>query len=138
MIIAFLFVVHQHVMGFSAESTKHTFLLFDDGGAIEIRALDEKDSSTIAMIRHHLQLISKRFAGGDFQDPHAVHDRLPDGAATMAKMSGDIDYRYSETPSGGRVRIRTTNSKALEAVHQFLRFQIREHKTGDSSDITRE
>jgi len=138
MIIAFLFVVHQHVMGFSAESTKHTFRLFDDGGAIEIRALDEKDSSTIAMIRHHLQLISKRFADGDFQDPHAVHDRLPDGAATMSAMRSYIDYRNSEIPSGGRVRIRTTDPKALEAVHQFLRFQIREHKTGDSGEVSRE
>ena len=138
MILAFLFVVHHHVMGFSNETTKHTFRLFDDGGAIEIRALDEKDSPTIDMIRHHLQVISKRFSDGNFEDPHAVHDRLPDGAATMAAMRNHIDYRFSEIPSGGRVRIRTSDPKALEAIHQFLRFQIREHKTGDSSDVSRE
>lgn len=138
MIIAFLFVVHQHVMGFSNETTKHTFRLFDDGGAIEIRALDEKDNPTMDMIRHHLQVISKRFADGNFEDPHAVHDRLPDGASTMARMHNYIDYRYSEIPSGARVRIRTSDPKALEAIHQFLRFQIREHKTGDPTDITRD
>ena len=138
MITALLFVVHQHVMGFSNDTTKHTFRLFADGGAIEVRALDENDSSTIAMIQHHLQMIAKRFADGDFQDPMAVHDRLPDGAATMKDLRSSIDYNYSEIASGGRVRIRTANAKALEAIHQFLRFQIRKHKTGDTNDITRE
>jgi len=138
MITAFLFVVHQHVMGFSNDTTKHTFRLFADGGAIEIRALDENDNATIAMIRHHLQVIAKQFAEGDFSNPHAVHDRLPDGAATLKDLRSSIVYRFSEVPSGGRVRIHTTNPKALDAVHEFLRFQIREHKTGDTLEIGRE
>jgi hypothetical protein len=29
------------------------------------------------------------------------------------------------------VRITTGNRDALKAVHEFLRYQIREHKTGD-------
>ena len=41
MILALLFVVHQHVMGFT--NAKHTFRVFKDGGAIEVRALDEKE-----------------------------------------------------------------------------------------------
>jgi len=33
------------------------------------------------------------------------------------------------------VRISTKNPTALKAIHDFLRFQIKEHKTGDSLDI---
>jgi hypothetical protein len=129
MITALLFVVHQHVMGFSAETTKHTFRTYTDGGAIEVRALDAKDSATIDMIRHHLQMIAGRFAEGDFSDPMAVHDRLPDGAATMTERRSYISYRYSEIPNGGRVRIRTKDKRALDAIHDFIRFQIREHES---------
>ncbi len=128
MITAFLFVVHQHVMGFSAETTKHTFRMYSDGGAIEVRALDAKDSATIGMIRHHLQMIADQFAHGDFSNPMAVHDRPPDGAATMSERRTYISYKYSDIPSGGRVRIRTKDARALDAIHEFIRFQIREHK----------
>jgi hypothetical protein len=126
--IALLFVVHQHVMGFSAETTKHTFRIYSDGGAIEVRALDAEDSATIGMIRHHLQMITDRFAQGDFSDPMAVHERAPDGAATMTERRSYINYRYSDIPNGGRVRIRTKDKRALDAIHDFIRFQIREHE----------
>jgi len=49
----------------------------------------------------------------------------------MKEMAGKIRYKYEETAAGGRVAIRTTEPRALEAVQQFLRFQIAEHKTGD-------
>jgi len=124
MILTLLFVVHQHVMGFT--NAKHAFRLLDDGGAIEVRALDEKE---IPMVRHHLQMIAKQFADGDFHNPMAVHDQMPDGAARMSELRNYISYRYSDIENGGRVRIRTSNAEALKAVHEFLRFQIREHKT---------
>jgi hypothetical protein len=38
-------------------------------------------------------------------------------------------------PSGGRVRISTNNPTALQGIYDFLRFQIKEHKTGDSLDV---
>ena|SRR5438132_4297460 len=123
----------EHAMGFSQSASKHTFRLFTDGGAIEVRAAD---AATVKAIRRHLQMIAKEFAAGDFEKPQAVHDQMPDGAATMKKLRRDIKYHYSEIESGGRVRITTKNRQALAAVHQFLRFQIREHKTGDSDHIS--
>jgi hypothetical protein len=128
----------MHGMGFSQTATKHTFRLFADGGAIEVRALDANDAATLKMVRHHLQMIAADFAQGDFAKPEAVHDRLPDGAAVMKELRADIEYRYVEIPSGGRVLIRTSNASALSAVHQFLRFQIREHKTGDAAEVQKE
>jgi TusA-related sulfurtransferase len=139
-ITAFLFVLQmscpdhaEHAMGFSQSASKHAFKLFADGGAIEVRS---GDAATVKAIRQHLQMIAKEFAAGDFAKPLAVHDEMPDGAATMKELRGDISYAYSEIESGGRVRITTKNPRALEAVHAFLRFQIREHKTGDSDHIS--
>ncbi len=135
--IAILFLLQMshpdHAMGFSQASSKHTFRLYKDGGAIEVRS---DDPATVEAIRHHLQMIAKEFAAGNFEKPEAVHDRLPDGAATMRELRRYINYHYSEIAAGGRVRIKTRNARALDAVHQFLRFQIREHKTGDSDRIS--
>ena len=111
MIAVFLFVAqmscpdHQaHAMGFSQETTKHTFRLFSDGGAIEVRA---KDDATLKLVREHLRVIAKSFAAGDFSKPQEVHDRLPDGAAKMKELRSEITYRYNDLPSGGQVRIKT-------------------------------
>ena len=127
--------VDQHgdaVMGFSHHAAKHTFRLLADGGAIEIRGADPK---TVEAIRTHLIEISKSFAAGDFAKPKAIHDRLPDGAAEMKVLRDSIAYRYEEIESGGRVRIVTSDPKALDAIHRFLRFQISEHHTGDPTDV---
>jgi hypothetical protein len=43
----------------------------------------------------------------------------------------EISYTFEELSAGGRVRIRTTNPDALKAIHEFLRFQIEDHHTGD-------
>jgi hypothetical protein len=123
-------------MGFSHEKTTHHFILTADGGAIEVVANDVDDQESRKQIRGHLNHISKLFGQGNFQIPMLVHDRMPDGAEVMKQQKANISYSYEDTANGGRVRIRTANPKALSAVHQFLRFQIAEHHTGDSAEIT--
>lgn len=122
----------DHVMGFSHEKSKHTFVLHDDGGAIEVRATDPE---TIVTIRTHLKEIAKDFTTGDFAKPKAVHDRVPDGVPVMKELGSRISYAYEELEDGARVRIKTSDGRALEAVHQFLRFQIEDHHTGDSTKV---
>jgi hypothetical protein len=53
----------------------------------------------------------------------------------MKQMADMITYKFDESPTGGRVVITTTDPNALAAVQQFLRFQIAEHKTGDSTAV---
>jgi hypothetical protein len=122
-------------MGFDHQKTTHHFRLFGDGGAIEVVAIDAHDSDSLSMIRMHLSHIAKMFAVGDFTTPMFIHDTTPPGVTTMAELRDQIHYQYQETESGGQVRILTSNAKALDAIHDFLRFQIAEHKTGDSSVI---
>jgi hypothetical protein len=40
-----------------------------------------------------------------------------------------------ETENGGRVLIETKDAEALAAVHEFLRFQIEDHQTGDPTEV---
>jgi hypothetical protein len=121
----------DRVMGFSQEKTTHHFLLLEDGGSIEVGANDPKDSESKDQIRRHLEEISKAFSEGRFDVPMEIHAQTPPGASVMRELKASIDYRLEPTENGGRVRITTANKRALDAVHEFLRFQIEEHQTGD-------
>ena len=125
----------DHVMGFSHEKTKHTFRLYEDGGAVEVRANDAADAESVAAIRTHLQEIAKDFSSGDFGKPKEIHARVPDGVPAMKELGSRILYLYEELEGGARVRIRTRDGKGVEAVHRFLRFQIDDHHTGDSGTV---
>jgi hypothetical protein len=57
------------------------------------------------------------------------------GAAAMAHLKSQIRYEYATSPLGGSVSISTSNADALRAVHEFLRYQITEHRTGDSGTV---
>ena len=65
-----------------------------------------------------------------------IHDTTPPGVPTMEKLHTEIHYDYEQTDAGGKIVIDTANPKALLAIHDFLRFQISEHRTGDSTEIT--
>lgn len=122
-------------MGFSHETTTHHFRLYKTGGAIDVSANNPKDSATRDEIRMHLSHIAKRFAAGDFDVPMFIHDTTPPGAPVMAKLRGQIRYLYSATPSGAKIQISTANPEALQAIHAFLRFQMSDHQTGDSTEV---
>jgi len=126
----------DHAMGFSHEKTTHHFRMFKDGGAIEVQANDPADKSSRDEIRTHLSHIAEMFAEGNLNIPMFIHDTTPPGAAVMGKLHDRIHYKFQQTEIGARVRIQTVNQQALEAVHEFLRFQIAEHHTNDRSDTT--
>ena len=123
------------VMGFSHEKTRHTFRLIADGGAIEVRAKDAGDAGSIAAIRAHLKEIEKDFNDADFTKPDQIHGKLPDGTDVMKELRAEIEYRFEEIAGGARIRIESKNAKAIDAVHRFLRFQIDDHRTGDSKVV---
>lgn len=125
----------DRVMGFSHEKTRHTFRLLEDGGAIEVRANDPKDAESVAAIRAHFKDIEKDFTAGAFGKPEEIHARMPDGADVMKELRAEIRYHYEELPEGARLRITTTNARAVDAVHRFLKFQIADHRTGDHAHV---
>ena len=125
------------VMGFDQDKTAHHFFLYADGGAIDVSVKDAADTVNRDAIRAHLPHIERLFSEGSFDAPMAVHATTVPGTAVMAARKGRLTWTYTETPRGGRVHISTTDADALAAVHAFLRFQITDHKTGDSLEITK-
>jgi TusA-related sulfurtransferase len=125
----------DQAMGFPHDKTTHHFRLMSDGGAIEVTANDPKDKTNTDAIRSHLSHIAMMFANGDFATPMVIHNGIPPGATTMKLMKSAIRYTYEEMPSGGRVSLKTDDPIGVAAIHDFLRFQIAEHHTGDSVQV---
>jgi len=126
------------VMGFDQDKTVHHFHLYEDGGAIDILVKDAADTKDRDGIRSHLPHITMMFGTGNFDAPMLVHDtkNVP-GIATLVARKDEIRYTYADTPRGGRVNIVTKDREARSALHEFLKYQIKEHQTGDSGLVTK-
>lgn len=118
-------------MGFDQDRTTHHFRLTPDGGVIDVGVNDAADATNRDAIRSHLKEIAEAFARGDFAKPFATHGEVPPGVKTMQQRISSITFRYEDTTIGGRVLIRAADRKAKAAIREFLRYQIREHATGD-------
>lgn len=94
------------------------------------------------MSRHqicaHLGHIAQMFPAGNFNAPMLTHGKTPPGVPVLQNLKSEVGYTYQEIENGGRVRINTNNSQALAAVHEFLRFRITDHQTGDSLDAVKD
>jgi hypothetical protein len=72
------------------------------------------------------------FSAGDFNVPMLVHARkdVP-GTAVMSMLRDQLHWDLQDTARGAKITITADNQPALVAIHEFLRFQIADHKTGD-------
>jgi hypothetical protein len=122
---------HQETTGLPSDGVEHHFLLDEHGGSIRLEVKDADRVEARTRVRAHLQEIARAFAAGDFSMPSRIHGRLPPGARTMTSRRASIAYAFAETPDGGSVTIATSDRVALGAIHEFLRFQIGDHETGD-------
>jgi hypothetical protein len=122
-------------MGFDQNKVSHHFHLTQTGGSIEVSVNQSVDADSRKQIRDHLRSISREFADGIFTSPAATHAEMPPGVPVMRERKLRIKYTYEETPDGARVIIGTADRAARTAVHNFLRYQIREHATGDALSV---
>jgi hypothetical protein len=60
-----------------------------------------------------------------------IHSTTVPGTETMTQLKDQLHWDLQKTPRGSRMVITADNKEALDAVHEFLRFQIEDHKTGD-------
>jgi len=121
------------VMGVNQYTSRHVFEPLPDGGRIELqRGVD--DSAGVAQIRQHMQLIARQFAAGDFHLPGVVHDREVPGTRIMAERRAAISYSVESLPLGGAVRVRSGDSLAVQAIHEFLAFQRQDHHASARRD----
>lgn len=80
-------------------------------------------------------MIAGMFGQGDFSLPMFIHDTVPPGVEVMKRLKAQISYTAENTAQGAQVRITTSDPEALAAVHEFLRFQIKDHRTGDRTTV---
>jgi hypothetical protein len=125
----------ETAMGFSQTATTHHFKLLPDGGYIQVQANSAEDAQNRDHVRTHLQRQAKNFAAGDFSRSEMTHGRVLPGTAEMAKLKSAITYKYEEIERGARLGISSSNQAAIDAIHQFLKFQIKDHETGDSTAV---
>ena len=123
-------------MGFDQDKTTHHFLLHRDGGAIQVETNDTADASSRDQIRSHLKAISEQFTKGDFSAPFATHNETIPGVTTMQRLKSKITYAFEEKPQGAVIQIKSGDRKAIAAIHDFLKYQIKEHATGDPTELT--
>jgi len=128
----------DHAMGFSHEKTTHHFLLSSNGGVIQVEANQPEDTVSRDQIRQHLRHIAKKFAAGDFDAPMFIHAQTPPGVPVMQRLKTEIKYEFEEMERGARVLISTRNTEAIKAINEFLRFQIKDHQTGDSGEVEKQ
>jgi hypothetical protein len=118
-------------MGFDQDATTHHFLITDDGGVIQVTVNDARDTANRDAIRAHLEKIAQDFSAGLFDSPFATHGEVPPGVPILQQRKASVTYRYEAIDGGARVRIVASDPEAVAAVKEFLRYQIREHKTGN-------
>ena len=75
------------------------------------------------------------FSDGDFEAPMLVHDRVPHGVDAMKLKKSGIRWKYEEIENGARIVASTKDPEALSAIHEFLRFQIADHRTADPGTV---
>jgi hypothetical protein len=120
-------------MGVNQYTSRHVFEPLPDGGRIALQR-DAADSEGAAQIRRHMHEIARRFAAGDFTLPGFVHARVVPGTETMAARRAAIAYAVDTLPRGAALRIRSADSTAVRAIHEFLAFQRHDHHTGTHAD----
>jgi hypothetical protein len=119
----------QQAMGVDQYTSTHRFEPLADGGRIELQR-DLADSAGIEQIRQHMHRIAAAFGAGDFSLPGFVHAQNVPGTAVMAAKRDAITYTVELLPRGAAVRLQTTDTAAVRAIHDFLAFQRMDHHAG--------
>jgi hypothetical protein len=117
----------QMVMGVDQYTSAHVFEDLLDGGRIVLDRDDASDTAGIATIRAHMRDIATAFRAGDFTKPFQVHAQTVPGTAVMTQRRTFITYTAVDRPRGGEVRLHTSDSAAIAAIHAFLAFQRNAH-----------
>jgi hypothetical protein len=117
----------HRAMGVDQYTSRHRFEPLPDGGRIVLQR-DITDTAGVSQIRAHMRQIAGAFSRGDFTLPGFVHAREVPGTREMRARRSAIRYATDTVPGGGVVRLRSADSLAIRAIHEFLAFQRHDHR----------
>ena len=116
----------------------HHFYLYTDGGLMTLAVSDPSDAETRKAVRACVQRVSQLMVMGDlaklreqFGENVPGLDRIVEARARKAT----ITVRSSTPDEGSQIILTTADPIALQALHDFLRFQIADLNTGDSPEV---
>ena len=118
----------EGVMGVDQYASRHEFEDLPDGGRIVLDWPTATDTAEIKKIRGHMRDVAADFTAGNFSKPFAVHAQVVPGTDAMAAKRAVIRYKAVDRTQGAEVRMRTTDSGAITAIHEFLAFQRTDHR----------
>jgi hypothetical protein len=119
------------VSGFDSDRVTRHFYVLKNGGAVEITAKDPNDEATIKAIQAQLKKESDQLTKGSFETFTNIYGKAPENAPQLKKLRDDITYAMVPQENGGVLRMLTVNPTAKSAIHDTLRFQIDQWKSGD-------
>ena len=111
------------------------FYLVKNGGVIELTAKDPNDTATINALQKYLQTQKDLWEKGKETAVTDVHGKFPESAATMRRLRNEITFYMAKTDNGGVLRMFSINEQARNAIQEYFKFEIAEHKTGDSPTV---
>jgi len=117
------------VMPFDQNRTTHIFRASATGGVQVVIAKDARDTKQIALIRSHLHDEARRFAGGDFSDPMAIHGMRMPGLGELRRNIARVRVEYSSVPGGARISYTTVDPALLGSLHDWFDAQLMDHGT---------
>jgi len=118
----------EAVMGVDQYTSHHVFEDLPDGGRVVLDRDVPNDSAGVATIRRHKRDVASDFRAGNFTKPFQVHAMDVPGTDVMAARREQISYEVIDRSLGAEVRIRSSDSSAVEAIHRFLAFQRSDHR----------
>ena len=114
-------------MGVDRYTSLHKFEPLPDGGRIALQR-DATDTAGVTQIRAHMRQIASAFGRGDFTLPGFVHAREVPGTREMRARRSAIHYTTDTVTGGAVLRLRSSDSIAIRAIHEFVALQRHDHR----------
>ncbi len=118
-------------LGTDANKIVQHYYLVKNGGVIEFTAKDPNDTAAISALQKYMDVQKDLLEKGKNDDDADVHGRVPDGVPGLKRLRNEITFFAVKTDNGAVLRMFSVNDQARQAIQEFMKFQIREHKTGD-------
>jgi hypothetical protein len=118
-------------LGTDANRIFQHYYLVKAGGVIELTAKDPADKSSVAAVQKYLETQKDLFEKGKNEGDAEVHGKVADGVPVLKKLRNEITFFTVKSEEGAVLRMFSTNEQARQAIQDFIKFQINEHKTGD-------
>jgi hypothetical protein len=126
---------HQ-LLPYAVDQALEGFAKTADGGIMQIVAKSADDTQQIKRMQQYLRQTAEEYGKGDFSSTERFHGTDMPGLAQMkAAKAGEIKYEYKALNNGGQIVFSTEDPQLLNALHDWMDAQIKEHGSAGLSGL---